>query len=424
MSGVVNIYRNRVIPVVTSATGIGTAFSQIFVKVYEVNGAPGLLQLGLTNVVGVFSGLQINIEWSPTNGSGTYFEVVGTWSPLTAGVGLFPVSEAGYYRLNITTFTGGTAFDVLATVGLPAGSVSGGGGPSSNVTIVGSSINLPVNLNDGSGNAISSSGGSLNVNVTGGGGGGTQYANGASVVTPTGTVALGYDGSHVRALLTDTSGQAKILVENFPAFQFTNYGSPAASALDVYVVNPSSVGNVTVSGIVEVSANTTANSNGNPLYVDVTNTVPVTLTSTTITGSVAVTGTFWQATQPVSGSVSVSNFPASQAVTGTFWQTTQPVSNPVLSEMTFTNYGSPAVEALNVYVVNPSSGGGTVNQGTAAALTAPWPIYQGQTSETTAAWTSSTINNTILGPLNIAGYTTVLVSASASANVYGLTALF
>jgi hypothetical protein len=43
-------------------------------------------------------------------------------------------------------------------------------------------------------------------------------------------------------------------------------------------------------------------------------------------GSVAVTGTFWQATQPVSGSVSVSNFPATQAVTGTFWQATQPVS--------------------------------------------------------------------------------------------------
>ena len=32
---------------------------------------------------------------------------------------------------------------------------------------------------------------------------------------------------------------------------------------------------------------------------------------------VAVTGTFWQATQPVSGSVSVSNFPATQPVSGT-----------------------------------------------------------------------------------------------------------
>lgn len=88
-------------------------------------------------------------------------------------------------------------------------------------------------------------------------------------------------------------------------------------------------------------------------------------TAVPVSGSVAVsnfpasqqvTGTFWQATQPVSGtvgvsgtvtvdgsgvtqpvsdgggsitvdgSVTVSNFPASQAVTGTFWQATQPVS--------------------------------------------------------------------------------------------------
>jgi hypothetical protein len=75
-----------------------------------------------------------------------------------------------------------------------------------------------------------------------------------------------------------------------------------------------------------------------------------------ISGTVPVSGTFWQATQPISaaslplpagaatasgvaavvtalgsplqagGAVSVSNFPASQAVTGTFWQATQPVS--------------------------------------------------------------------------------------------------
>jgi hypothetical protein len=64
-------------------------------------------------------------------------------------------------------------------------------------------------------------------------------------------------------------------------------------------------------------------------------TQPVSLTSTTITGSVAVTGSFYQNTQPISGtvaisnpvsSVSVSNFPASQAVTGTFYPQTQPVS--------------------------------------------------------------------------------------------------
>jgi hypothetical protein len=42
--------------------------------------------------------------------------------------------------------------------------------------------------------------------------------------------------------------------------------------------------------------------------------------------STPVTGTFWQTTQPVSGTVAVSNFPGTQAVTGTFWQGTQPVS--------------------------------------------------------------------------------------------------
>jgi len=49
-------------------------------------------------------------------------------------------------------------------------------------------------------------------------------------------------------------------------------------------------------------------------------------------GSIGVTGTFWQATQPVSGSfyqatqpVSIASMP-STPVTGTFWQATQPVS--------------------------------------------------------------------------------------------------
>lgn len=40
----------------------------------------------------------------------------------------------------------------------------------------------------------------------GSGGGGTQYPTGQVVTTPTGTLALGYDGTAVRALKTDTSG--------------------------------------------------------------------------------------------------------------------------------------------------------------------------------------------------------------------------
>jgi len=61
---------------------------------------------------------------------------------------------------------------------------------------------------------------------------------------------------------------------------------------------------------------------------------------TRVTGNVAVTGTFYQATQPVSGTVAVTGaYQATQPVslatapttpvTGTFWQATQPVSGTV-----------------------------------------------------------------------------------------------
>lgn len=45
----------------------------------------------------------------------------------------------------------------------------------------------------------------------------------------------------------------------------------------------------------------------------------------TITGPLAVTGTFWQTTQPVSGTVTA-NISGTVPVSGTFWQATQPVS--------------------------------------------------------------------------------------------------
>lgn len=51
--------------------------------------------------------------------------------------------------------------------------------------------------------------------------------------------------------------------------------------------------------------------------------------SVSVSNSVAVTGAFYQTTQPVSGTLAVSNFPSSQAVTGTFWQATQPISGSV-----------------------------------------------------------------------------------------------
>jgi len=204
-----------------------------------------------------------------------------------------------------------------------------------------------------------------------------------------------------------------IQVSNFPASQtvngtvsitnlsFTNYGSPAVEAANVYVVNP-----VTFPGTVNVAGTVTADQGGtwtvgiaaaqtiavtnagtflvqaaqsgawnigtltsitNPVAVTGTfwqTTQPVSLASTTITGNVAVTGTFWQATQPVSGTVSVSNFPASQTVNGT-------VS---VANLSFTNYGSPAQEGLNVYVLNPLSVTFTESTIGVTQSTSPWVV--------------------------------------------------
>lgn len=74
--------------------------------------------------------------------------------------------------------------------------------------------------------------------------------------------------------------------------------------------------------------------------------VPVEATIT-FPPSMAVTGTFWQATQPVSGTVGVSG---SVAVTGTFWQATQPVSiaSPVAVTGTFWQAIQPVSGAVSV----------------------------------------------------------------------------
>ena len=62
-----------------------------------------------------------------------------------------------------------------------------------------------------------------------------------------------------------------------------------------------------------------------------------------ITGSVAVTGTFWQATQPVSGTF----WQATQPVSGTFWQATQPVSGTVTASNTAGDVAHDGVDSGN-----------------------------------------------------------------------------
>src|SRR3990167_6017154 len=99
-------------------------------------------------------------------------------------------------------------------------------------------------------------------------GGGIQYSDGDANADPTGTVAMGTDGSNIFALHTDTSGDLQVDVLTMP--------------------------------------------------------------------TVAVTGTFWQATQPVSGTFWQATQPVSIAATVTVDGSgvTQPVSNAGLTELT------------------------------------------------------------------------------------------
>ena len=132
--------------------------------------------------------------------------------------------------------------------------------------------------------------------------------------------------------------------------------------------------------------------------------------SVAVSGTVPVSGTFWQATQPVSGPLTDTQLRASAVpvsgpltdtqlrasavpVSGTFWQATQPVSDAggsltvddgagsltvdgsvSVSNFPATQPVSGTVSVGNFPATQPVSGTVTANQGTAAAATAGWPV--------------------------------------------------
>jgi hypothetical protein len=200
----------------------------------------------------------------------------------------------------------------------------------------------------------------LNVDVSGnlkvtGGGGGTQYTDGNTQATPTGTVALGKNASNVvHSLSLDNSGNLNV---NLAAGSISG-GNAAASATGSAV--PASAdylgakdGSGNLQGLL-VESNTNPN-------------LRVSLYSGANEASVSAAGA-----QKVDGSA-----------------VTQPVSGTV-----------------------------TGTQGTAAASTAGWPIIGGNLAETTAAWTSATAGNTAL-QLNVAGYNTVAVTLNQGTTITG-----
>ncbi|MDQ3039149.1 MAG: hypothetical protein M3R16_05035 [Pseudomonadota bacterium] len=165
--------------------------------------------------------------------------------------------------------------------------------------------------------------------------------------------------------------------------------------------------------------------------------VPVSLASTTVTGSVAVTGTFWQATQPVSGPLTDTQLRAtavpvtmtsttvtgSVAVTGTFWQATQPISAASLP-LPVGAATETTLAALNTKVTAVNTGAVTISAALPAGAnsigTTPGPALT-KGAQGTVGHSVQQLNNAgrviVNAATAIAGVTAVTVEALLSLNV-------
>ncbi len=249
----------------------------------------------------------------------------------------------------VATVTGGK-LDVNATASLAGESI-----PATGATTA-----VSVQVVDGSGNQISSFGG------------GTQYADGAARGTATGTIAMGDDGTNIQSVHVDSSGdlQIDVLSSALPTGAATaaNQQTDAltdtqlrATAVDVSVSTMPTT-NVAQSGSWSVDL---GNINGIATETTVaaidTKTpalgqalaaasVPVVLPAaqiTAITPPAAITGFATAANQlPDGHNVTVDN--ASLAVTGTFWQATQPVSGTVTANATLAAETTKVIGTVNI----------------------------------------------------------------------------
>ena len=249
-----------------------------------------------------------------------------------------------------------------------------------------------VKLEDGSGNPISSTSGSLNVEVSNPQIPPTAAAIGAAVAAAipdplpvSGTVTANISGSTVGVTgtvevinYTDINGTHKLLVDGAGVTQPVS-GTVAVSS---------------VAGGVEVVN-----------YTDINGTHKLLVDGSGVT-------------QPVSGSVSVSNFPATQPVSGTVaisgtvpvsgaYQTTQPVSSTQLpAALDGSGNLKVAIEAGSVTAT--VSGSVTANQGTANTAANAWPIIP-------------TVSGAAIDPRSIRALTSADVVSLPSATVTALT---
>jgi hypothetical protein len=172
--------------------------------------------------------------------------------------------------------------------------------------------------------------------------------------------------------------------------------------------NPTSLAGVTVGGALRVDASaTTQPVSGTIAISNFPATQPV-----SIAGSVAVTGTITanQGTSPWVVSLTSTTITGSVAVTGTFFQATQPVS--IAGSVVVSNAGTFAVQAT--LSAETTKIIGTVNQGTS-----PWVISGAVTTSGTATVVGTKTNNNAAPDGNNVGVLPAIANAASPAYTEG-----
>jgi hypothetical protein len=250
-----------------------------------------------------------------------------------------------------------------------------------------------IKIGNGSGQYVGVTSNSLNVNITGGATSGTQYADGVTQSTPTGTVALGKNSSNVlHSLSLDGSGNLNV---NLAAGSISG-GNAAASPTGTAV---------------PASADYTGfNSGGNLVGVSTANPLPVSqqgnITINALTNSSLIKAqlqdnagtaiTLGQKAMAASIPVALASDQTSIPVTGTFFQGTQPVSGTV----TANQGGAPWSENITQF------GGTNVSTGTGASGAGIPRVTVANDSNILASqsgtWNISNISGTITLPTGAA----------------------
>jgi hypothetical protein len=390
----VNIPGNADPILIFSATGAGAgtttfAHDQGVEANYPGELYPAVFIFAITDIVGTFTGLQVNLEWSPITPDvgAAQFQTVGTWTPLTTPVAYFPCSASGIYRLNCTSFVGGTSFNVYTSI---SSTMPQGNGGATGVVTQGTSPWVV---------AFSTA---QHVIIDSGGGGGVQFAdNAASGATPTGTLSMGWDSvnSKIRALKVDASQNLLVDVSNASIavtgtfFQATQPVSIAATVNVQGTKTPAdSYANPTdaVDTFALLAGWDATNSKWQRAQVDAaTGTLKVDPGTVTVTGTVSVTNFanplpvsqsgLWNVNQAigVAGFGKITDGSNTAAVKAA--STAAGAADPSLVVALSPNSPLPAGTNVIGHVVVDSgaitvSGTVTSNQGTAATLAGAWPV--------------------------------------------------